>query len=198
MNLRESGFRMEVASGLIKPFEERILSSGMCDFALDMTFSHYRGIDRIRYDADGYVAVSEMDLTDDARLFEVFEKTLITMNKAGEFFIDRDKVLLKTETVFYNMKYKDVKLAYYPREEDICIGESVLDYMDGLAERAGESGKGYLNRVRGIFLRNNCGLKEMITVVAELRRGLFALGRKQYDDQNDEHHDVLRGYGPLQ
>ena len=177
MNLRENGYRVELPEGSIRPFEERILASGMCDFALDMTFSSLRESTRITYNCSGYVCLKELGTMEPKKIFEILEKTLITLNKAGEFFIDRDKILLNTETVFYNRKYKDVKLAYYPRERSQHVTQSVCAFMEDLAEQAEGKGKTYLYRVRDIYIRNNCDLRDMITVAGELRRELF-LGEK--------------------
>ena len=57
-----SGQLAQRAPCTIAPFEEKVLASGLCDFALDMTFSRFRGSTRASYDCTGYVAVRELDL----------------------------------------------------------------------------------------------------------------------------------------
>ncbi len=177
MNLKEMRYQVDVPEGRIRPFEERILSSGMCDFALDMTFATLRDSKHITYDCGGYIGAGEMDLSDLRKRFEILEKALISLNKAGEFFIDRDKILLNTDTVFYNPKYKNVKLAYYPREKDVIILDNVLGFLEALGERTTAQGKSYLDRVAEIYRNNNCDLSDMIQGAGELRRELF-LGDK--------------------
>ncbi len=177
LNLRESGYRVEIPAGRIAPFEEKILASGLCDFALDMTFTHVRGTTRAGYDCAGYVAVRELDLTQPQKVFEVLEKTLLTMTHAGEFFIDRDKVLLNVDTVFYNRRCKDIRIAYYPREEGVEIRESIDGYVKELASLTGEKGKALLERTLLLFSRNNCDLPQMITVVGEIRRAVATQAR---------------------
>lgn len=179
-NLRESGYRMEIPDGRIAPFEEKILASGLCDFALDMSFSRLRGKTSANYDCTGYVAVRELDLTTPQKVFEVLEKTLLTMTHAGEFFIDRDKVLLNADTVFYNRRCKDVRIAYYPREKGMEIRESVAEYVRELQTLTGERAGALLERTLVLFSRNNCDLPQMITVVGELRRAVAVqgIGRK--------------------
>ena len=178
-NLRESGYRMEIPDGRIAPFEEKILASGLCDFALDMTFSRLRGKTRATYDCTGYVAVRELDLKTPQKVFEVLEKTLLTMTHAGEFFIDRDKVLLNTETVFYNRRCKDVRIAYYPREKGMEIRESVAAYVRELQSMTGEKASALLTRTLLLFSQNNCDLPQMITVVGEIRRAVAVQGLSQ-------------------
>jgi hypothetical protein len=114
--------------------------------------------------------VKELDLTSPQKVFEVLEKTLLTMTHAGEFFIDRDKVLLNTGTVFYNRRCKDVRIAYFPREKGMEIRQSVEEYVKELAAMTGEKGKALLERTLLLFSRNNCDLSQMITVVGEIRR----------------------------
>ena len=180
INLREAGYRLDIPEGSIAPFEEKILASGLCDFALDMTFTRFRGSTRASYDCDGYVAVKELDLMRPQKVFEVLEKTLLTLNHAGEFFIDRDKVLLNTDTVFYNRRCKDVRIAYYPREKGMEIRESVAEYVRELQTLTGERAGALLERTLVLFSRNNCDLPQMITVVGELRRAVAVqgIGRK--------------------
>jgi hypothetical protein len=172
INLREAGYRLDIPEGSIAPFEEKILASGLCDFALDMTFTRFRGSTRASYDCDGYVAVKELDLMRPQKVFEVLEKTLLTLNHAGEFFIDRDKVLLNTDTVFYNRRCKDVRIAYFPRSEGMEIRQSVEEYVRELAAMTGEKGRSLLERTLLLFSQNNCGLPQMITVVGEIRRAV--------------------------
>ena len=179
VDLRACGYRMEIPEGRIAPFEEKILASGLCDFALDMTFSRFRGRTRATYDCAGYVAVRELDLTSPRKVFEVLEKTLLTMTRAGEFFIDRDKVLLNVDTVFYNRRCKDVRIAYFPREEGLEIRKSIENYIRELAAMTGEKGKALLERTLVVFGRNNCDLAQMITVVGELRRAVAVQARSQ-------------------
>lgn len=176
VDLRACGYRMEIPEGRIAPFEEKILASGLCDFALDMTFSRFRGRTRATYDCAGYVAVRELDLTSPRKVFEVLEKTLLTMTRAGEFFIDRDKVLLNVDTVFYNRRCKDIRIAYVPREEGLAIQNSIEYYVKELAAMTGETGKALLERTLVLFSRNNCDLPQMITVVGEIRRAVAAQG----------------------
>ena len=172
INLREAGYRLDIPEGSIAPFEEKILASGLCDFALDMTFTRFRGSTRASYDCDGYVAVKELDLMRPQKVFEVLEKTLLTLNHAGEFFIDRDKVLLNTDTVFYNRRCKDVRIAYFPRSEGMEIRQSVEEYVRELAAMTGEKGRSLLERTLLLFSQNSCGLPQMITVVGEIRRAV--------------------------
>ena len=178
-NLRDSGCLARIPEGRIAPFEEKILASGLCDFALDMTFTRIRGVTSARYDCTGYVAVQELDLTQPQKAFEILEKTLLTMTHAGEFFIDRDKVLLNTETVFYNRRCKDVRIAYFPREERLEIRSSVEAYINELAAMTSEKGRALLERTLLLFGRNNCDLPQMITVVGEIRRAVSVQGAVQ-------------------
>lgn len=171
-SFREAGYKMEIPDGRIAPFEEKILASGLCDFALDMTFTHARGCTQAKYQCAGYVAVGELDLSAPQKVMEILEKTLLTLSKAGEFFIDRDKVLLNVDTVFYNRRCKDTKIAYYPRREGQQIAKSVEAYIRELSGMADEKGRRLLERTVDLFRRNNCDLPQMITVVGELRRAI--------------------------
>lgn len=186
MTLREAGYRWEMPAGSVLPFEERILASGLCDFALDMTFSTYRGVKRARYDCGGYVAVGEMDLTSPDRALEVLEKTLLAMGKAGEFFLDRDKILLNGETVFYNEESGDIRIAYYPREKALPVTENMVAFAEDLERMSGDVGRRYLARLRELFLRHNSGLRDMQRATCELRREIFQQTRAEQEKVDGE------------
>ena len=186
-DLKEAGYKWEVPAERIPLYEERILASGLCDFALDMTFSRFREQTRISYHCPGYVSILEVDLTGLRKLLEILEKTLLTLNKAGEFFIDRDKLLLNPKTVFYNRRYKDVKLAYYPRAVPVPLCENVTGYLDSLKPLTSEKGAGYLRKIAEIYRDNNCDLRDMIVVAQELRRELFLGEQGLLHDAREEY-----------
>ncbi|MEG0156393.1 MAG: DUF6382 domain-containing protein [Anaerovoracaceae bacterium] len=176
MNLKENNFNLEVSEESLLPFEEQVLASGLCDFALPMRFSKDNGKSKIVYECSGYSSIKDLQLVKIRDIFEVLEKSLITLNKAGEFLIDVEKVSLTTETVYYHLKHRDVKIAYIPGEASLGIFQNVLRFIGQLGEHSQEQTKVYLKRTSEEINKRNYNLKDTITFVGELRREIHLCG----------------------
>ena len=174
MNLRELNYEVELPEESIKPFERKVLESGLCDFALPMTFYRHNGMQKIRYECSGYVAFSEANLSDTSNVFEIIEKTLIALKKSGEYLIDTGKILLNQDTIYVHHKHNDVRIAYVP---GLDIGnrgqQNLLEFFSIVEERVPSSGKGYLKRLKEELIINNRSLPDLITIVGEIRREIY-------------------------
>ncbi len=169
MDLRENGYAVELAAGMIPGYEERVLTSGLCDFSLPMTFTHRKGRSWAHYDCRGYVAAGEMDLKTPADVLEIMEKTLITLRKSGEFLIDPSRVLLTKETVYYHPKKKQVRIAYMPnpRRDPGQIFAFLRDLAEGLSDEWRETIEDACREAA----RRNYSLQDLADHIGRLRRG---------------------------
>jgi len=176
MELQEVNYEVELPKEAIRPFEEKILASGLCDFIVPMSFLHYKDKSIIKYHCSGYVSVRHLDMDGIKDVMEVVEKTLITLSKAEEFMIRPERITLNTDTAYYNLKRKDVKIAYMPADPDSgTLTEKVSDYIDGLGHAAG-SEKRYLSGLQETMRSENLSLKALADHVGEIRREIFLCG----------------------
>lgn len=83
----------------IKDFEERVLSSGLCDFILPVNLMYNASSVIINYDASGYICLKDMDLLRLPDIFEILEKTLVNLKRVSEFLIDPERITLSAETI---------------------------------------------------------------------------------------------------
>lgn len=174
MNLRESNYELELPEECVKPFERKVFESGLCDFAVPMSFFRHNGKQKIRYECSGYVAFSELNLSDTSNAFEIIEKTLLALKKSGEYLIDPCKVPLTQDTVYVHHRHKDVRIAYVPGKLKENHGQqNLLDFFLMVEGRIPASGKSYIHKLQMEVTVNNRSLPDLITIVGEMRRELF-------------------------
>lgn len=174
MNLRDMNYEVELPEESIKPFERKVLESGLCDFAVPMSFYRHNGVQKIRYECSGYVAFSEVNLSDTSDVFAIIEKTLLALKKSGEYLIDPGKILLNQDTIYVHHKHNDVRIAYVPGLYNKNGGlKNLLEFLVIVEERMPISGKGYIQKLQEEIIKNNRSLPDLLTIVGEVRREIF-------------------------
>ena len=160
-----------IGMGTMMPFEEKVLCSGLCDFTLPASFIR-EGQDKwVLYDSSGYTCLADLDLGTADFVFEVLEKTIANMRKAVEFLIDPAKITLSERTVFFDLKKRDVKFAYFP-DEDGSLAGSVGGLMMYLAERAPGNAAAALRSMEREMKVRNMSLRDMAGYASLVRRDL--------------------------
>lgn len=175
MELKKSNYEIEIKKGAMKLFEEKVLFSGMCDFVIPMRFTDAGESRKITYDCSGCVALRDMYPLSTGEIFEILEKTLLTLNRSVEFFIPHEKVKIDKDTVYYDMKRKKVRIAYMPIE-GASLKENLEEFIDELSQGAGEETVEYLMSVKDDLDRYNRNLKEVAGFVAEQRKRIHQCG----------------------
>jgi hypothetical protein len=174
MNLRDLNYEVELPEDSVKPFERKVLESGLCDFAVPMSFYRHNGIQKIRYECSGYVAFSEANLSDTSNAFEIIEKTLLALKKSGEYLIDPGKILLNQDTIYVHHKHKDVRIAYVPGlDHGNKSQQNLLEFFIIVEERIPETGKRYIQKLKEELITYNRSLPDLVTIVGEIRREIF-------------------------
>lgn len=174
MNLRDLNYEVELPEESVKPFERKVLESGLCDFAVPMSFYRHNGMQKIRYECSGYVAFSEANLSDTSNVFEIIEKTLLALKKSGEYLINPGKILLNQDTIYVHHKHKDVRIAYVPGIYQGNKGQqNIFEFFLIVEDRIPESGKRYMQRLKEEVITNNRSLADLVTIVGEIRREIY-------------------------
>lgn len=158
----------------IKDFEERVLSSGLCDFILPVNLMYNASSVIINYDASGYICLKDMDLLRLPDIFEILEKTLVNLKRVSEFLIDPERITLSAETIYRNMKFKDIKFIFVPKdEESIIVG--ILKLIRVMAEYAMLEDKRFIHATYNNIKTCNLSLDDMITFIGLKRREIYEL-----------------------
>lgn len=175
MELKKNNYEIEIKKGAMKLFEEKVLFSGMCDFIVPMRFTDADDVRKITYNCSGYIALRDMYPLSTGEIFEILEKTLLTLSKSVEFFIPHEKVRIDKDTVYYDMKKKRVRIAYMPLNGS-NLRENLVGFIDDLAQGADEETVEYLMSVRKDLDRYNRNLREVAGFVAEQRKRIYQCG----------------------
>ena len=165
---------LEVGNGEIMIFEERVLMSGLCDFTVPVSVMSMGGKKQIIYHIDGYISVASMEFDKVSKVFEIVEKTIWALGRSREFLIDPGKITLTCETVFYNRRKKDVKIAYIPvPRPKYRVNDSISSFMGELAERTSGESKRYLMTAREKIQGEGLSLDDALDYIKEVRRELI-------------------------
>ncbi len=169
MELRKNNYEIEIQKNDMKVFEERMLFSGLCDFIVPMRFTEKADKKKITYNCNGYVSLRDMMPLSPNKLFEILEKTLLTLNKSVEFFIPHNKVTLSVDTVYYDNKKKKVRIAYIPARKGE-LNKNLNSFLDELVQSADDEAKEYLISVKGDLNKFNRSLRDMAAFISEQRK----------------------------
>lgn len=183
MELKRCGYEIELRGDEIKELEEKILESGMCSFTVPMWFSRKKDKVKITYECSGYVALRDMGLKKPREVFEILEKTLLTLNRSLEFFIPPENIKLSLDTVFFHMTKRIVKIAYIP-DENKNLTWKINNFLDELQMNVAEDTKEYLVNIKEDLNSQNKSLRDMASFINEQRRKLNICGRGKSIDES--------------
>ena len=153
----------------IKPFEEKVLASGLCDIMLPMDFVGVNEDKSYRYDANGYRSVKEISPGDFDLVLEILEKTISNLGKAGEFLLDPGKILLNSGTVYQNPRCRDIKIAYVPEGSGSTM-TNLLRFIGDLAAGLEGEDRERLLKAKDFIEENNLSLGDAANHISEIRR----------------------------
>lgn len=167
-------YRINFKEESILGFERVMLSSGECGSLLPMIFINDDAGLLAYYDCGGFVPLSSyrIDRTEDA-LF-ILEKVLLIMNSLVEYLINPDKIVLSTDTVFYNPETGEIKIAYVPDSESTLeMRRHILYLIAHLKSEITDSDKGLLDSLARTVYENKYRLMDLVNKVGMLRRKLY-------------------------
>lgn len=174
MEIRNNDFKIKLKNGEIKDFEKIVLSSGICELFMPMGFISSEDGELVSYDCSGYTAISQYHIRHAKEALDILEKTLILISKAGEYLISPSKITLSKETIFYNERTGQIRIAYVPiGKQWASLKENVMGFVGEVEKDVNEKNRFYLQRVRKYFDHNNYYIKDMINLIGELKRELF-------------------------
>ena len=94
--------------------EQIVLTEGNCPGFLPMTFLLDSGCMYVKYACGGFLPLSRFRIEETADVLYIMEKTLLILHTCPEYLLAPERLLLRTDTVFYNKKYDDLRIAFVP------------------------------------------------------------------------------------
>ena len=175
MNIRNNSYTIELREEMLMPFEEQVLASGLCDFILPVNISIIPGKKQLTYECSGYTVLEDMKLEGIKEIFEIIEKTLLTLKKSYEFLIDPEKVTLNMDTVYFHRKHRDVKIIFIPGPRE-TMSVKVSKYISMLSKLNINEGKDYLIMLENSLFFENLNLTDAVNKVGLLKREMYQCG----------------------
>lgn len=180
MEIRNNDFKLRLKDGSVKEFEKVVLSSGICDLFMPMGFVRLEEGELVSYNCSGYTPLRHCDIEETKEAFEILEKTLILVNRAGEYLITPSKITLNMDTIFYNRKNRQVRIAYVPAEEaQLSLRENVAEFFTQMEGKLKGKDRAYLENVKTQMEEHNYYISDLINMLGEIRRKLYRQGQSQ-------------------
>lgn len=172
INLKKNNYRIQVGTGTFYEYEERVLSSGLCDVTLPMQFLFHGNVTQVFYHCSGYTALGELKLNTPREWFEVLGKLMMTLRKAQEFLLDEERMTLELTTIFFHRKQRNVKIAFFPCAPE-GTGKKICRLIQKIQKEADQETAEYLQRLHQNIVRDNLDLAAMTRLTANLRREII-------------------------
>lgn len=171
MNLRKSGYEIEVKGEDVSRLEEKMLESGLCNFVVPMWISREGDKVKINYECSGLTSMRELHLKRPKETFEIIEKALLSLNHSRDFYIPPEKLKLSMDTIYYNRQNRSVKIAYVP-ERNHSIAGSINGLIDEVKLTVNEETKEYLNLIKEDIEAEKRNLRQIAGYISEYRRSI--------------------------
>ncbi len=171
MEIQSRNFRVRLKEGSIKEFEKIVLSSGICDLFMPMGFVSCEDGELVSYNCSGYMALRRCGLKDVKQALDLLEKTFLLVSKAAEYLITPGKIMLTLDTIFYDRRTKQVRIAYVPMPQGrMNLQENMATFIGEVERQLPGKKRPYLEKVRRQVRENNYPMKDIINLIGELKR----------------------------
>lgn len=175
MNLREREFQVQYEEDTFPLFEERVLASGLCDFAIPMQFVHRADGVLVTYGCGGYTSLSEVDLSSVAVGLEVLAKVFRTLKKTDDFLIDPRHMELSVNTVYFHRRRRHIRIAYMPAAAcSLYLRLPLL--IKELQQRAGVAAGEYMEKISVALQRDNLTMADAAILTEQFRKEAYECG----------------------
>lgn len=178
MTQGEIYFAAEYAEGCILGFEKKILTAGSCEAFLKGSFVRTGDVERVRYDCSGYMPLTRCEFSNGLEMLDFLEKCVRAFLLACDHLLRPERMNFTGETVYRKQGNGAVRFAFVPRENR---HDSVTNAFFELIRHfpyCGEEGEKnrYLRAVQESAEQNNAGLRDVLSIISELKREIHICG----------------------
>lgn len=176
MQLKEMNYELNLPGDSILPFEQRMLESGLCSFALPMDFVRSGSGLTVRYACCGYVALEDLGMLPPGLAFEILEKIFLALRASFDCLLNPGKMTLRLDLVYYHPEQRQVRILYLPWAAAPAEEGSLSGFLSAFRSKLAPEGQPYLDRLSDEHRIRNRSLREMANLTAEIRRELYDAG----------------------
>ena len=171
-------FTLEYDRGMIKDFEKRVLTGGVCKAFLPMSFVDFDGKENASYDAGGYRPIACSGFKNSMEMVDLVESCVFALINSNEHLINPKKIELNSETVFSSSSKREIRIAYIPRASPAGKTTDVLtELIDDLRKKAeSREIQEYLRSIAAYVEYSNSSLSDVVNYLGELRQEIHSCG----------------------
>jgi hypothetical protein len=176
-------YSIKIEDNVMQEYEKIMLTSGICELFMPMGFMIADKGEMIHYDCSGFAPLSrfQIDKTDDA--LYILENILLILNKATEYLITPSKIMLNTDTVFYNKETGEVKIAYVPlREKDADLKKNLVNFIGQLKIEIQDKYVKYLLDTAKCVYHYNYQINDIINKIGLFRREIYYMEKNKVSE----------------
>ncbi|MBQ9060769.1 MAG: hypothetical protein IJ128_06480 [Firmicutes bacterium] len=166
-------YKLKFAKNPFYQHEQVILSSGTCPGFFQVSFlRRAEGLDAA-YSCSGYSPLSSfrVERTEDA--LYLIEETLRILHRAPEYLLAPERAVIRTETVFYNKKSGQLRIAFIPLASgSSALLRSLLLFLAQLKQDLCDGHTGIIDRFARDMYYSCLDTEDMIRVIGAARRQL--------------------------
>lgn len=170
MKIRDNNFRIKLKEGTIKDYEKIILSQ-VDDIFMPMGFISSDEGELVTYNCSGYSSLNQCGITEVLEALEILERTFMLVSRASEYLISPNMITLNMDTIFYDKKTRQVRIAYIPVERETAnLRENMSSFIAEMESNLREQGKYYMDKVKRQMEDNNYYINDLINIIGDIRR----------------------------
>lgn len=176
-NRRE--FRIRLGENTVREYEKVMLTSGECGFFMPMVFLGEDGGEVACYDCSGFAPISgfRIERTEDA--LYILECVLLMVGKSVEYLITPAKIIINTDTVFYNKETGEVKIAYVPTQiRQASLRRNLVAFIKQLKKDIRDGKDRYLVDAARYLLYHNYSVRELVDKIGLFKRQIYTEGKQ--------------------
>ncbi|MDD4200325.1 MAG: DUF6382 domain-containing protein [Eubacteriales bacterium] len=168
-------YKMCMREESILDYERVMLSSGECNYLIPMLFIGEKDKLTAYYDCRGFVPLSRYKIEKTTDALYIMEKVLLIMSNVIEYLITPSKILLTTDTVFYDTESEKIKIAYVPADDNQdSLRRNLINIIAQLKAEICDGQGEYLDRLANLVYANNYTLRDLVNKLGLLRRELYS------------------------
>lgn len=174
--------------------EQIILAAGTCEGYLPMSFLRGSHGLTVRYETGGYLPLSGFRIERTVDVLYLMERTVQVLHVSPEHLLAPERVMLRTDMVFYSRERDDLRIAFLPRpdtggsapaETNQADGSAVppfqrelVQYLAQLKQDVRDPHMSFLLRFARELCYNRPDTSDMLRHLGLLRRELDALSKE--------------------
>lgn len=160
----------------IHAYEKEIVSEGICSSFIPASF--FREDDKLKviYTYDGYLRIRECRFREIKQVLNLVERVLEDIEDAMDLFIDINRISFSIDTVFYDQRSEDVRMAFLVAEDGMVFSQRIAHFIAGLTAVYDGPGRGIIDRLSKSIKKDNISFETIRDTVSEVRAEVIRLG----------------------